>query len=496
MGREIELKLELEPEAVPVLHRHPLLEPHKRQRVEQVSTYFDTPDGRVRSAGFSLRVRAADGRFVQTIKGSAHVTAGMFDRPEWEREIDGFAPDSIALDETPLADILPKKARKQIVRVSRSRVQRTMWAIELPAGAAEATLDEGETRGGGRRETITELELELKRGEPRGLFDLARQLARDVPLKIGVRTKDERGYALAQGTAGKLAKAEPIQLRPEMSVADGYAAVAYSCLRHFRLNERCILAKRDAAALHQARVAMRRLRSACSLFRTAIADERYKELREELRWFTGQLGDARNLDVLEERFADSRGKTGKALRARLRHERQEAYGRVLEALGSTRLRLLMLDLVGWIETGDWRSAPAAGQPLPGFAARALDNRWSKVRNGGRGLAELAPEPLHRLRIEVKKLRYAIEFFASLGAGKGARRRQKEALAALAQMQEELGRLNDQDTARAVLPRLLSGDQDALRYAEQRLEEGAEGTANLDRAVQGYGKLLKAGAFWR
>src|SRR5688572_27892296 len=80
--------------------------------------------------------------------------------------------------------------------------------------------------------------------------------------------------------------------------ARGFAAIAQSCLRHFRLNEPLIIKHREPDALHQARVAMRRLRSALSLFRPAVFDADFPGLREELRWFTGQLGHARNLDVL------------------------------------------------------------------------------------------------------------------------------------------------------------------------------------------------------
>ena len=73
--------------------------------------------------------------------------------------------------------------------------------------------------------------------------------------------------------------------------------IANACIQHYRLNEPLVIATRDAAALHQTRVAMRRLRSAFTLFRPALHGAEYQRLRNELRWFTAQLGDARNLDV-------------------------------------------------------------------------------------------------------------------------------------------------------------------------------------------------------
>jgi inorganic triphosphatase YgiF len=89
MSREIELKLELEEGSAEALKRHPMLGGDPLKSADQLSTYFDTPDHLLRTAGFSLRVRQSSGRFVQTVKQSDSASAGLFDRPEWEEEIDG-----------------------------------------------------------------------------------------------------------------------------------------------------------------------------------------------------------------------------------------------------------------------------------------------------------------------------------------------------------------------------------------------------------------------
>jgi CHAD domain-containing protein len=240
------------------------------------------------------------------------------------------------------------------------------------------------------------------------------------------------------------------------------------------------------------RVAMRRLRSAFTLFRSVIVDTRYLELREELRWFTDQLGDARNLDVLINRYAKIKGKGGKVLRSRLDTARKDAYDQVLDALASARFLSLMLNLVEWLETGEWLKSAAADQPLQIFASGALDKRWRKVKIGGRVIANLAPEPLHRLRIEVKKLRYAVEFFATLYSEKKQVRRRKAAQLALAELQEVLGLINDEDTARTILPKLLADEPAALLLAEKHLQQN-KSTGN---AVGSYRTLMKAGPFWR
>jgi inorganic triphosphatase YgiF len=495
--REVELKLELEPGSSEALARHPLLAGGPQRTADQVSTYFDTSDHALRDAGFSLRVRESKGRFIQTIKQSSGPAAGLFDRPEWEREVGSAELDLDVAAETPLATLLDKKMRKRLRPVIKVEVRRRTWNIEREGSRIELICDEGTVTGGSHSQPIAEVELELKGGAAEQLIELARALGEKMPLRLGVLTKAERGYRLAQGSIGKVVKAERIQLQPGMSAAEGFAAIAYACLRHFRLNEDLIVSASDPAALHQARVAMRRLRSAFTLFRPVIADPAYQQLREEVRWFTNQLGDARNMDVLLKRFGSAKGGEAEALLAKLRSEREQAYARVIEALGSKRLRMLMMDLVGWIETGPWRELNSTAQlPLPHFGSIQLDRRWRKVRKGGAALAELETEARHQLRIEVKKLRYAVEFLASLTAGSQGLQRQKTFVTALEEMQEQLGELNDVETARELLSNLLGPDKPVLDYAQQRLGSSGSGGNHLEAAQKAHAALTEAGRFWR
>jgi inorganic triphosphatase YgiF len=112
--REIELKLELESGAAAALRAHPALAGLKAKSADQSSTYYDTPDSALRKAGYSLRVRQAKGRHIQTVKHQASGAAGLFDRPEWETDISGPGPDLRAAAETPLGEVLTKKLRKQL----------------------------------------------------------------------------------------------------------------------------------------------------------------------------------------------------------------------------------------------------------------------------------------------------------------------------------------------------------------------------------------------
>src|SRR5262249_6885684 len=161
--------------------------------------------------------------------------------------------------------------------------------------------------------------------------------------------------------------------------------------KHYRLNEPLVSGPRLPEALHQCRVAMRRLRSAFTLFKTAIEDVEYHYLREELRWFTSQLGDARNLDVFLQRDLT------KDERIALTERREAAYDQVAAAMDSPRLRLLMLELVGWTAFGPWRSGKKAGKDLEGYATSRLDRLWHSIVHIGHHLADLDEHTRHRLR---------------------------------------------------------------------------------------------------
>jgi CHAD domain-containing protein len=154
----------------------------------------------------------------------------------------------------------------------------------------------------------------------------------------------------------------------------------------------------------------------------------------------------------------------------------------------------MLGLVAWIETGAWRESEAAQTGLAAFGRMRLDKRWRKVKRGGSDLRHLDPEPLHRLRIEVKKLRYAVEFLASLEHRDEAIVRRTAASAALEDLQEHLGELNDLETARALLASLVPAE--AMKSADHWLQPNAPQGDPIDAAEGAYGRLVEAGPFWR
>lgn len=481
-GHEVELKFEIDPAGISGLHSEPLLSGSLQNIKEQTSTYFDTADFKLREAGFSLRVRFSGDAYVQTVKRSG-IGAGLFDRPEWETAIDGPQPDFAAINATALGKLMTRKIAERLRAVITSTVKRTTWLLSHSDSQIEVVLDEGRVAAAEQDRPLNELEIEVRSGSVNSALAIARQLGEEVPLRLGVLTKAERGYALADGTLDRVAKAAPVEIRPEMSVAQAFAVVAYACLKHFRLNEDLLVRERDPAALHQARVAMRRLRSALSLFRPVLLDQSFAPLREELRWFTAQLGEARNLDVFIERSGDNPASAAE----QLRNERERAYDEVIAVIGSKRFRLLMIDFVAWTETGKWREHRKAQAPIASFASKRLERLWQKIIERGADLEQLSEEERHRVRIDVKKMRYATEFMGALYPRTSA---YKRFVRALEKLQEQLGYLNDLATAR-----LLTTSLEPNLEGHVQADDGNAAIKHLAAAQKAFRKLIGLDHFW-
>ena len=443
---EVELKLVVAPDDLPWLEAHPLLRGAGRPR-RLVSTYFDTPDQRLREAGFTLRIRKDGRRRVLTVKQSSAPSAGLFARGEWESEVAADHPDEAALQDTPVAALLGADGGIATLRpLFTIRTDRTARLVEYGDDAEiELVLDRGIVKAGGRSAPLIEVELELKRGRPADLFALAAMLFEAPPLRISSVAKSDAGYALLQPRRDAV-KARDVRLVAGTSTAEAFQVIGQACLSHFVSNEPLLRLGRAPAALHQARIALRRFRAAMSLFAPLLADAQSQRLKAEMRRVAGALGEGRDLDVLAARLKAS-GATA-AVRAQVEDERLAAYDRLIAVLETPSAARLAFDLAAWLQGGDWLSSDAHGlarlrrRPVEDFAAEVLDKRRRRVKKRAPHLQELDPEARHELRIEVKKLRYAAEFFQSLAQGGKGRKRAKGFLAALRPLQESLGELND------------------------------------------------------
>ena len=522
--QEIELKFEVDAATAGKLEQVLIVRPGAKgppRPKSLVSSYYDTPDCALMKAGLGLRIREVEGRRIQTLKSEPK---GLSARGEWETELDGpndgqaQTLDFEALQDTP-AEALLYKIKDALRPVFATRVERTVYAVRQGRSKIEAAIDRGRVEAGDRALELCELELELKSGPQQGLYALAKRLSEAAPLRLSFVSKAERGYRVLGGqTTAEAIKPAKVRLEPGMTTRQAFQAIAASALRQWAGNAGVLASARRPEALHQMRVALRRLRTAMKLFEPVVADDAFRRLNEELDWLAGELDLGRDTDVLIEetfrpaarRLHQQTGMSG--LGERLLKARTRAYDRVIEVLGQPRHLALVLDMAAWIDCGRWTDpadphhGPLADRPAEAMAKEGLTKLRRQIRKRGKHLKGLDPERRHRLRIRAKRLRYALEFFA--GLYEDDQGRLQAMLKALRGLQEGLGVLNDLEVAQGKGLALAEGGGRAAGDSEVEGVQEAyaiglavglrlTGTTDLlDRAAKDYDALMVVKPFWR
>jgi triphosphatase len=263
----------------------------------------------------------------------------------------------------------------------------------------------------------------------------------------------------------KPVKAEGSPVKASMGAGAAFNAVGNSSLDHFEANRAGMLAGADPEFLHQGRVALRRLRSSFRIFSPLARGRRAKRLHSDLERLLDALGPARDWDVFlaftlapaVAEFPAHRGLAGLARACeRKRHLARDA---ARHAVGSRRARTLVR------EVREFLAEVPAGPPVRDFACKRLARCDKRMRKRALHLAKLDAEGLHRLRLAVKRLRYATHFFAPLFA-----RRRVEALRdALGEAQDALGSCNDCAVAVRLLHELRGkGKAELVRRTAKKL----------------------------
>jgi triphosphatase len=516
---EVELKLGVTPEDIVALRSYPPFTNSLHNPTHEVldSVYFDSDEGFLRHHGLTLRVRHIEDKRIQTIKSAEH-GVGLFERSEWEQAIEGDLPDLSNVQDTALGQILTEEVRRALKPVFETKIERTAYHLNGEGTDIVMAIDEGQILATDSSQPVSEIELELKHGNPAQLFKVARDIINIVPAHLEFKSKPERGYELAEKTQLTAETACDPELSPGMSAGRAFTQIGRACLRHLVANAPATLA-RDVTALHQMRVALRRLRAAISLFSPITGgDDRIEAIKAELRWLAQELGPARDLDTLmlevikplRQQHKNEPGLT--SISKTFARKRLKFYRQAQAAVQSARFRTLVLDTAEWIEAGPWSDSDDAlkcayrEMPIEIYAAEQLSHRRQRIRRRGKKIAQLSPEQLHRLRIQVKKARYAADFFAGLYQSKKSVKQSKKIRSALMQLQNSLGKLNDIVTHKSLFSDIIADRGKGLTEQQSRQRAFAAGLVIgdqqaqirkfLDRARKAYSRLDTARAFWK
>jgi inorganic triphosphatase YgiF len=455
--REVELKLRIAADKIPTIRRSRWwreLAPARRQSLHSI--YFDTHDRQLREHHISLRTRTDGHAIVQTVKleNGSSVT-----RREWETLVPDPIPDpSLVIDPSLPADFrkLSSTDLKPLFDVD---VKRETRRFTSNGTCIDVSLDDGAVVAGEERAPLHEVELELVAGEPQDLFAQAQQISDAVEGRLHARTKADIGYALNRSARKTWSRAGKLKLTPDMTAANSFRQIVLNAFSHLTANDDCARLSLDIEGVHQCRIALRRLRSAFKIYRPLLRRKRIAPIDAAVRWLGKILGAARDLDVLRAELLEpaiaalGEGEHLAPLMETLEARKAQAYRAVREALSSARYRHLLIDLCALAHADDVARArkkqPGLDQPLLQLAAQALARAHRKLVKRGAGFETLLQAERHGLRIALKRLRYAVDFFGGVFAADS----KKKFLKRLARLQDDLGRMNDVAVAEKMLAQL-------------------------------------------
>ena len=413
--------------------------------VEFHDRYLDTDDWRLYRAGFGCRLRSAGEGEMLTVKAVADMQRGWASRAEFEEwlgspaaEIPGPMPGGeIAERFSPALAGKPLEVKVELVKRHR--------AYEVADGDVRGKATADLVRVGTHE--FAEVEIELVEGDQAAFVERAERM-RD---RLGLRPSDKDKYARALELAGVEPPSLPDGPETKLQPGDRLVDAAHKVMRvHFaRLfwNEPGARLGLDPEALHDMRVASRRLIAALGVFRDALPARRDESFERGLKWLAKNLGAARDMDIAVERFdleaealPEPDRRALQPYREHLLRERDKARARMLSTLDSKRYAHLVEQLRKFLDAGPPRrsSAPKSAEPVAEAAPRLLLPSVRKLRKKGRALSPESPdEALHKYRRQCKRVRYMAEFFSDL-YGKPALRLAKRIVA----MQDALGEHQD------------------------------------------------------
>jgi CHAD domain-containing protein len=258
-----------------------------------------------------------------------------------------------------------------------------------------------------------------------------------------------------------------------------------------------VLASRRPIGIHQTRVALRRMRAALTLFRDTVGPVEARLVRAmaaEARWLAGECGPARDLHVFLTETVEDVPPLVKRVAARLARTHLE---RARAALSGARYNAFDGQLTAFVE----EALPSGGGRLDAFGSDLLERRHTKVVQRGRHLSKLKEKDLHRLRIAIKKQRYAATFLRPAFARSPFDSKAAKAyIEATVRLQGALGALNDRAVAAHMLDDIAVAarpSEDVTRLLRELAKQSESGKKRRwDKLERAWKQFRKAGCFWR
>ncbi|ANW23929.1 adenylate cyclase [Vibrio coralliilyticus] len=358
------------------------------------NTYFDTPDNWLRQHDIGLRIRRFDDVYVQTVKTSGRVVAGLHQRPEFNAEHDSNDP---LLSLHP-SDIWPtgkdtETLQSELIPLFSTNFTREQWLIAMPDGSQiEVAFDQGKVEAGDKEDPICEVELELKSGQTDALFTLARSFSEEGGMRLGNLSKAAKGYRLASGYTGD-------DVKPLALVSTDKHDTVESCfinslehgLSHWHYHEQIYAERESVEALNEIKNSISFIRQLLTVYGGVVPRRASALVRQELKWLEQELEWLNDYDYLEA-LLDDKGHALRKLDARkflvgelkMVQEALPDREEMLTLLNSARYTGLLLDLSRWILTRGWqpflddKARDKMALTVEPFSVKQLDRTWAEL----------------------------------------------------------------------------------------------------------------------
>ncbi|MCH4248341.1 MAG: CYTH and CHAD domain-containing protein [Acinetobacter populi] len=437
---EIELKFQLPEKQKKAVER--AFKKVKARQIQLHAKYYDTSDRILSQHGVAIRLRLEGENWIQTLKaaGESHlhrieeeIFLGKCEQPP-DLNLDLYQHNRSV--QTLLTEILGDQ-KDQLALQFETIVQRTFHVFELHGSLIEACLDDGEIRSSQTHQKICEVEFELKSGDAGTLIDFSQSWVEQYQLWLDVRSKAERGSLLAAGkTVSPATHAKSFVLDKQLSPEIALQKMVINCLNHLLPNLAAIAGDvAEPEHIHQARVALRRLRSLLKNFGKWSAYVN-PEWEAELAALFRQLGTTRDLDVITLEILPRIQQQNDAPVLQIDSETQvvEDSSVVFRQPSTTKLLLKLLEF----SYRQPRQSKQKNVSLKHVVSKRLDHLHHQLRHDAKHFADMDAEARHRTRKRVKKLRYIIEFVATIYPPKQV----EKYLKYLQKVQNHLGTYND------------------------------------------------------
>jgi len=390
--------------------------------------YMDTSDWMLLKNSLSLRYRLSNNEAMYTVKSIGTIEDGIAKRTETEIKLEKPVQDPTEISIKQIkqqidAIIYPRKLLEQIL----IRTNRRRYLASSPAGAKfELSFDTSSFSSDALFKPqpaahLHEFEAELVEGPVTAVKTLASILSKAFGYVPSTTSKLQ--YAITRLRLEPIVKQVPENLRVHLDDRLDVAlkkilAVEFTWLRQQFPG---VAADRDPEFVHQARVAARRMRSALMLFPGALPEQTVAYIDAHLKWLGGLFGDVRDLDVFMinlsaysdkiESFLEAKRK---ALETLVAKQRRDPLKAINDALISTRYKNFERSMTEFLETPamDYPESPTGQKLIREVAPLAVTDKFENViEQGKKMLADPQLTEFHCLRIQMKRLRYTLEFLA-------------------------------------------------------------------------------------